>query len=298
VSAQHICRATDRIINVTEDLPPPSRTVISKAALILMTFLEGHVHSMTEIARATGLPASTAHRLARELAAWGILDRTEDGHYRVGPPLRLIGSTIGPGLNLEEVGPLVLHDLSDLTRAEVRLGVLRGREVAYIEKLPGRRPVTGFTSNATLPAHACAMGKALLAFSPPALVDMLIVEGLRSYTPFTLTAPDRLRRALEVTRLSRMAVCRWELEPDRCALAVPVFGPGGCVVAAIEVRVEDLSGSVSTIQPLLRLAGRSLTRELASSAAVRYQDRVSRRSLPSSYVNGRRLHPAELRPSG
>jgi DNA-binding IclR family transcriptional regulator len=280
-------------IIMTDDLPASSRTVISKAALILMTFLEGDVHSMTEIARSTGLPASTAHRLARELAVWGILDRTEEGHYRVGSPLRLIGSAIGPGLNLEELGPLVLRDLSEVTHAEVRLGVLRNRDVAYIEKLPGRRPVSGFSTNELLPAHASAMGKALLAFSLPAVVEVLIAQGLPSYTPFTLTAPDRLRRALEVTRLSRMAVCRWELEPDRCALAVPVFGPGGCVVAAIEIRVNDLSGTSSTIQPLLRIAGRSLTRELAASGTVRSHHRTSRQLVPSAYVNGRKLHPAE-----
>jgi DNA-binding IclR family transcriptional regulator len=283
---------------MTEDLPASGRTVISKAALILMTFLEGNVHSMTEIARATGLPASTAHRLARELAAWGILERTEDGHYRVGSPLRLIGSAIGPCLNLDELGPLVLQDLSEVTRAEVRLGVLREREVAFIEKLPGRRPVSNPSADAVLPLHASAMGKALLAFSPASLVETVIAAGLRSYTPFTLTAPDRLRRALEVTRLSRMAVSRWELEPDRCALAVPVFGPGGSVVAAIEIRVDDLSAAMSTIQPLLRIAGRSLTRELASSGTFRSHDRVSRYSLPSAYVNGRKLHPADVQQGG
>jgi DNA-binding IclR family transcriptional regulator len=283
---------------MTEDLSASSRTVISKAASILMTFLEGNVHSMTEIARATGLPASTAHRLARELAVWGILERTEDGQYRVGLPLRLIGSTTGPGLHLDELAPLVLQDLSEVTRTEARLGVVRGREVTYIEKPPGRRPVSGWSANSALPLHASAMGKALLAFSPPALVEAVIMAGLRSYTPFTLTAPDRLRRALEVTRLRRMAVCRWELEPDRCALAVPVFGPGGCVVAAIETRVDDLSGAITSIQPLLRIAGRSLTRQLASNGTLRSHDRVSRYSLPSAYVNGRALHRADLRPSG
>ena len=41
-------------------------------------------------------------------------------------------------------------------------------DVAYIEKHPGPRPATAFTPAATLPAHPTALGRALLAFSPPA----------------------------------------------------------------------------------------------------------------------------------
>jgi DNA-binding IclR family transcriptional regulator len=266
---------------MTEEPTASSRTVIGKAALILMTFLDGYVHSVTEMARATGLPLSTVHRLARELTAWRLLERTEDGQYRVGSPLRLIGSTVGPCYNIEELGPLVLQDLSEVTGSEVRLGVLRDGHVAYIEKLPGRRPVSGFSNHAVLPAHATAMGKAILAFSSAAVVDSRIKDGLPSYTPFTLTAPDRLRRALMVIRHSRLAVSRWELEPDRCALAVPVFGPGGYVAAAIELRVDDLANGVTTVQPLLRIAGRSLTRELASTN-VRAYDRIARQLAPSA----------------
>jgi len=88
----------------------------------------------------------------------------------------------------------------------------------------------------------------LLAFADATFVEMLIKEGLRSYTPFTLTAPDRLRRALAMTRLHRLAVSRWELEPDRCALAVPVFGPGSYVAAAIEKLLPTGSSSERVIQ--------------------------------------------------
>jgi len=143
--------------------------------------------------------------------------------------------------------------------------VLGERDVTYIEKPRGRRPVTTFAQHATVPAHATAMGKALLAFSAPALVDMFLGRGLTAYTPFTLTAPDRFRRALAMARLSRLAVARWELEPDRSALAVPVFGPGGRVAAAIEVRVDDPAAELPTVRPALVIAGRSLTRELSAN---------------------------------
>lgn len=253
---------------MAEDAEAAGRTVISKAAMILMTYLEGDTHSLTEIAAATGLPLSTAHRLLRELAAWRILDRTDDGDYCVGLPLRIIGSTGSSSVEVEERGPLILQDLSQQLDAEVRLGVLGAHDVAYIEKLPGRRPVSTFGQGATLPAHATAMGKVLLAFSPPEVVNAFISSGLEAYTPFTITAPDRLWRALAMTRLSRLGVSRRELEHDRCAFAVPVFGCGGRIAAAIELRVHEPVAELNVVRPALVIAGRSLTRELSDIGAI------------------------------
>ena len=98
---------------MTDENPTAGRTVVSKAAGILMTYLNGEAHTLSEIAAATGLPLSTAHRLVRELAAWRILERTEDGGYCVGLPLRLIGASGRPGCSLEERAALILHDVSE-----------------------------------------------------------------------------------------------------------------------------------------------------------------------------------------
>jgi DNA-binding IclR family transcriptional regulator len=203
------------------------RSVTSKVVSILLTFTDGNVQSLTEIARLAGLPVSTAHRLVTELAAWGVLERTDDAHYRPGVPLRVIGSQAVHAASLHERARRVMEDVVTATRANVRLGVLEGLEVAYTEKLVGHRPVSIFAGDATVPAHATAMGKALLAFSPPAVVDALLERGLERFTPYTLTTPDRLRRALAVIRLTRVALCRWELELGAAAVAVPVFGGGG-----------------------------------------------------------------------
>ncbi len=67
---------------------------------------------------------------------------------------------------LTERGPHVVTDLCEATRRRARLGVLANGRVTYIEKRVGADPVTPFGHPATLPAHATALGKALLAFAP------------------------------------------------------------------------------------------------------------------------------------
>jgi len=64
---------------VPNQLEPPSRSAVSRITAILSTFLTGDSHSITEIARLTGLPVSTTHRIAVDLASWQLLHRSSDG---------------------------------------------------------------------------------------------------------------------------------------------------------------------------------------------------------------------------
>jgi DNA-binding IclR family transcriptional regulator len=243
------------------------RSVTSKITSILLTFTEGSEHSLTEIARLAGLPISTAHRLTAELASWRLLERTEMGSYRAGLLLRTIGTVDACPPSIAERGPCVLDDLAATTKCRARLGVLDGLDVSYIEKVPGPKPTSAFAPGVTLPAHPTAIGRALLAFSSPRAVEMTIIRGLRQYTQHTVSSPDRFRRALAVTRLTRVAITRFEHEAKLCGIAMPVFGPGGQVVGAIELGVHELGHDLQPLLAPLAIATRSLSRELAAAAA-------------------------------
>jgi DNA-binding IclR family transcriptional regulator len=158
----------------------------------------------------------------------------------------------------------VLEDLVRAARTGARLGILTGLDVAYIEKRCDHSPVTTFTRTPRLPAHATALGKALLAFSSPEIVDRIIGDGLKCYTPNTLTDPERLRRCLASIRLTRAAVSRCELEPGVSGVAVPVFGSGGIAVAALELTVANLRTELHMASSVLTVAARGLSRELAT----------------------------------
>ena len=110
------------------------RSVTSKVTAILMVFADDGVHTLTEIADSAHLPTSTAHRLASELVAWRLLERTEERHYRIGLPLRIIASEYSESEVCSTTQTVMralpmLDDLSRATRSEVRLGVLRGSQV-------------------------------------------------------------------------------------------------------------------------------------------------------------------------
>ena len=186
------------------------RTVAGRLTAILLTLRSGNSHSLTEMAQLTGLPMSTVHRMAGELASWQLLRRDVDGRYRVGPNVQwLAGSAGTPGL--DDRAPLALTDLCEITRRRARLGVLRGRHVAYIEKRPGAaHPPTSWSDGATLPAHATAVGKALLAFGPSGNPSRRSEPmGIHSRT---LATPQGLLRQLQIIRLTARR-SRGELVP-------------------------------------------------------------------------------------
>jgi DNA-binding IclR family transcriptional regulator len=226
-----------------------------------MVFSRGNAYSLTELAQLTGLPVSTAHRLAGELAARRLLERTADGGYRIGLPLRMIGagSTV-PAAALAAEEPLlarasaVMVDLATATHAPVRIGILRGTTVMTATAQPGDRAPTAL--GPTRPAAPdTALGRVLLAFSPPTVVD----DALRYGSPMT----ERLRRSLATTRLTRSAVTRDG--PSAAAVAMPVFGAGGTLLAALELDVSGMAEGLAGARAALAVATGSLSRQLATA---------------------------------
>ncbi|MDT0352550.1 IclR family transcriptional regulator [Pseudonocardia charpentierae] len=245
----------------------PGRSVISKISAILLATTDGRGRTLTEIATWCGLPLSTVHRLATELAAWGLLDRDEEGRYRLGSQLRgpdVDELTAANELSLRNRIAPVMEELFRATGAPVRGGWLAGLEVAYVEKVLARAPVTQPCPAAQLPPHATALGKTLMAFSPTRVADAVIARGLRPYTRSTITRPERLRWAFRIIRATRIALCDRELDEGWCGIAAPVFGPGGTVVAAIELRLRDVAEDGPAVRAPLGVAAACLSRELTA----------------------------------
>jgi IclR family acetate operon transcriptional repressor len=271
----------------------PGRSVISKVSEILLAMSEGSGQTATELAARTELPLSTVHRLVTELAGWCVLDRNEDGRYAPGAPLRMIAggcwtatSRSTAAVGLDRVAAPIMDDLFRATGRPVRVGYLDGVTVAYVEKVSRRSPVSRALPAARLPAHATALGKALLAFSPNTVAEIL-ARGLTRYTPRTLTQPDQLQLCLRTIRMTRIALSDGELHETTRAVAAPAFGVGGEVVAAIELQVDNLDADARAITAPLVVAAGSLSRELMHirQRAVDWMDEQPRTTLSATAAN-------------
>jgi DNA-binding IclR family transcriptional regulator len=196
-----------------------------------------------------------------ELTERRLVARAEDGRYRIGLPLQMIGSAECEGDAVEDRGQCVIEDLAAVTGCRIRLGVLSEHGVVFMQKLPGRAPVDGFGAEATLPAYCTALGRVLLAFSPSGVAESMMERALSSPGRRTPTSPEMFNQTLAITRVNRMAI-----NPEGlCCIAMPVFGPRGQIVASLGLTMRHTSELECSITAL-RVASCSLSRELAATS--------------------------------
>ena len=88
--------------------------------------------SLSEIARQTGLPKSTVHRLIATLTGRGYLEKTEAGSYKIGLKLFEAVSCYISNLELQTEARPYIAELTSHLGLTSYLGILDGDEVVYI----------------------------------------------------------------------------------------------------------------------------------------------------------------------
>jgi DNA-binding IclR family transcriptional regulator len=241
------------------------RGVINKAVAVLEAFTPDRRElTLNQIAQITGLPISTAYRTAGELAGSGILERVDQGGYRIGLRLYELGSFAQRAVTMLSVVVPFMQDLYEVTHETVQLAVLDGDEALYIEKLYGSRsPNVRSVRGGRLPLHCTGTGKVLLAYAPPQLAQRLAAAGLRRFTPHTITDGQELNRALAEIRRSGVAFQREEIEPNRVSVAAPVRDSSDTVVAALSVVMRAGPNRLRQLAPAVRTAAVSASREMS-----------------------------------
>ena len=218
------------------------RSTIDRVAALLGSFTSRKSElSLSEIAAKSGIPSSTAHRLLSELVRTGLVQKRTD-RYSPGPALWRAGVVATSYQQIREAAYPALSYLSELTQQNVQLAVRYQQSVLYLEKLTGPRSVPSLTEVAgTMPMHATAVGKAILAFEDPEVAADVLKSSLPSFTERTITDPDVLTSVFAQTRSTGLAYSYGEMTPGASSVAAPIFGAEG-VVASIGVVVPLTSG--------------------------------------------------------
>jgi DNA-binding IclR family transcriptional regulator len=242
------------------------RSVLSKAFAILDALRDAQVDlTRAQLARRTGLPMTTVHRLATELCEQGALEMTERRTYRVGPWLWEIGTLSAHTRTFRHVAIPFMQDLYEATRENVQLAVPDGLDAMIIERVRGRTsvPITSRVGG-RLPMHSTGVGKAILAFSSEDLQEQVIARGLTPVTPYTITDPDIFRAELAETRERGYAVTRMEMGLNSASVGVPILDSEDEVIGSISLIVEASRADVARLAPPIKAVARGISRNLES----------------------------------
>ncbi|WP_326836869.1 IclR family transcriptional regulator [Amycolatopsis rhabdoformis] len=242
----------------------PGRSTIDRLFTLLGVF-DGGERTLAEIAALAGLPLTTAHRMLGALEAWGGVERTPSGSYRIGLRLWELSTRSAAAASLRELALPMMQDLYEITHANVQLVVRDDDTALVVERLAGLRSVpTSSEVGGRLPLHATAVGKVLLAHGPARLLTELGQRGLRRYTPYTLVMPGRLAASVGSTRETGLGTAHEELTLGAASIATAVTDATGSVRAALGI-VTHSHIALARYESALRSAADGVSQRLAAS---------------------------------
>ncbi len=193
---------------------------------------------LQEIADSLRLQKSTAYRLTTELCAEGYLHKSpETKTYTLGMKFVDISSTIIDNMDIRALAKPGIRNLNGVTQETVHLAVLVDRQVIYVDKEESPRAVRMYSQiGKVAPLYCTGVGKAVLAFQPPEMVeDLLARVRFSRYTPNTIVDRQALARELAVIRKRGFALDNEEHEPNVGCIAAPLWDHSQRVIASISI---------------------------------------------------------------
>ncbi|WP_405162001.1 IclR family transcriptional regulator [Nocardia sp. NBC_01499] len=193
-----------------------------------------------ELARVLEMPKSSVQRalVTLDTAEWIRPASGEVTRWVLTTKALAVGSRAGGDLGLRGAALPIMENLRRHTEETIHLTVPEGGKMVLIERLETDKPVrTNMALGHSLPFHASANGKAVLAHSDPEVVRQLLSDELPRYTDTTVVDPEELRAELAVIRERGYAVNRGEWRSDVGAVAAVVLGDNGKPVASLSVNV-------------------------------------------------------------
>jgi len=199
--------------------------------------------TLSDLARASGLPVSTCHRYVTTLLDLGALSRDSAGRFFLGLRLVTLSQASLAANSLRSVARSQLEQMAQLTGETVHLGMHTDHGIVYIDKIDSDKSVRLVSRIGSVVPHYCtAMGKAVLAtFSPSERAPFLAVA-TQAHTAYTLTGT-----ALE-QELQEVAERRWAIDEQEHEEGVR------CLGAAIASSSGELLGAVSVSGPAARFS--------------------------------------------
>jgi DNA-binding IclR family transcriptional regulator len=242
----------------------PGTAAVDRSADLLLRVLESDAPvALTDLASASGIPKSTASRLLSALERRGLVAQEGPrGRLSPGPAILRVAERGMLERNVVELARPSLEDLAQASGETINLALPARDGVEHVAQVDGTHFLgAGQWLGRSVDYHCSANGKVFMAFGRATVP----AKPLTAYTEHTITDPKRLRAELSAVREAGFAAAVDELEFGLAAIAVPVHGARGDVVAALSISGPTLRMTpeqIEELQPVLTQEGRALSGRL------------------------------------
>ena len=231
--------------------PAHGTTAVDRGADLLVRVLESEEPvALSELASAAGLPKSTASRLVTALERRGLIEQDgERGRLRPGPAILRVAERSMLERNIVELAKPALDALADATGETINLAVPGLEGVEHIAQVDSRHFLgAGQWLGRAVDYEHSANGKVFTAFGRAPADAAAATDG-----------------ELQAVRRTDVATSIDELETGLAAMAAPVRGARGEVIAALSISGPTLRmtpARIEELSPILTSEARTLSRRL------------------------------------
>lgn len=230
--------------------------------------------SLRDLATVLALPRTSVYRILNSLETHGMVRRSGEGAYTLGPRLTSLAARVlaeGQPYDIAAIATPHMERLSGQVGEACKLSVLDGNGARVLMAVQGTREFAlTAAAGQRLPLHAGAASKMLLSALPKAEIEAFLQAPLVSFTMRTCTDPGRLRS--ELARIARRgwAHDKGEYAPSVHAYAAPIPDRQGRIVAALSV--PYLAGADAHRMELVRVATIAYAAAIAADIPVSTRD--------------------------
>lgn len=207
---------------------------------------EGHQVSLQEIAEFLGMQPTTVRNILRSLEEAGYVGRPGHGRYVPGPKIENLMRR-SAALTLAKSAESTVLELSRQTGESVVLTTLIGPRRQVLLHIEGERLIgVNATQAENAEFHSLATNRVMLAYLSDSQRKVVMAEHL-----FTDGTERELHQSLE--RIRKEGIFEYSPNDSVCALACPVFGSDGQILAALGLYLPQFRATDSR-RTELRLA--------------------------------------------
>lgn len=194
--------------------------------------------SLKDLATATSLHPSTAHRILHDLVLKRLVDRSPTGSYRLGMRLLELGNIVKSRLDVREAALDPMRTLHRKTNQTINLSVRQNDEIIYIDRAfserSGMQVVRAIGGRA--PLHLTSTGKLFLSIDDDKTVrEYAARTGLSGHNKNSITSLEKLEQELNQVRRHGYARDNEELELGVRCMAAGIQDDSGKLIAGLSI---------------------------------------------------------------
>lgn len=247
--------------------PTAGEPVLDRAFRLLDAFTgEEPKLTLTKLSERTGIPLSSALRLAQHLARLGALERQSDGGFTIGLRMLEYAALAPRGHGLRAIALPYMEDLHRATGQHVQLAVRANDEGVIVERLsaPGAGKVLYYVGG-RVPLHGTGLGLVLLAHSRTEFQEAYLQRALFLEPEHIPVQASDLRAQLHSVRKMGVAHMSRTLPEPAVSVGAPIFDRAESCIASISVVGSDGSIDTRVLEPAVVAIARAISRDLKRS---------------------------------